>query len=286
VPSSSSPPSSSVHRARQALADRLREIRLEAGLTSTALAAAAGWHRTKVSKLEYAVTSPSATDIDVWCALCDAQDQAADLLASARAVDSMYVEWRRRQRTGLRRLQESYLPLFEQTTLFRVYQPAVIPGQFQTSEYATMLMRRIIEFEGIPDDTEAAVAARIERQRVLYSGDRRFAVVLEESVLRTSFGGAEVMAGQLDRLMAVASLPRVSLGIIPASVDRGICPMPGFSIYDEHLVQIELPSAELTITQPHEIEVYERTFAALQEMAVYGAAARARILAALEALEK
>jgi hypothetical protein len=61
--------------------------------------------------------------------------------------------------------------------------------------------------------------------------------------------------------------------------------VPGFWIYDDHLVQMELPSAELTITQPHEIEVYERTFAALQEMAVYGAAARARIIAAVEALK-
>jgi hypothetical protein len=44
-------PSSSARLARQALADRLKEIRLRSGLTATAMSAAAGWHRTKVSKI-------------------------------------------------------------------------------------------------------------------------------------------------------------------------------------------------------------------------------------------
>jgi transcriptional regulator with XRE-family HTH domain len=48
--------SSSARLARQALADRLREIRVQAGLTAQALADGAGWHRTKVSKLEHAIT--------------------------------------------------------------------------------------------------------------------------------------------------------------------------------------------------------------------------------------
>jgi hypothetical protein len=37
-------PSSSVQRARQELADRLHELRLDAGLTARALSATAGWH--------------------------------------------------------------------------------------------------------------------------------------------------------------------------------------------------------------------------------------------------
>jgi hypothetical protein len=37
-------PSSSVQRAREQLAERLRDIRLDARLSARALAAAAGWH--------------------------------------------------------------------------------------------------------------------------------------------------------------------------------------------------------------------------------------------------
>ena len=45
-----------------------------------------------------------------------------------------------------------------------------------------------IRFLDVPDDLDAAVAARMERQRVLYQAGKRFAVVLEEQALRTWFG--------------------------------------------------------------------------------------------------
>ncbi|MET7934689.1 Scr1 family TA system antitoxin-like transcriptional regulator [Streptomyces sp. NPDC005322] len=47
-------------------------------------------------------------------------------------------------------------------------------------------------------------------------------VVLGEQALYTNFGGPEVMKGQLDRLLAVMRLPRLSLGIIPRSAPVGI----------------------------------------------------------------
>jgi transcriptional regulator with XRE-family HTH domain len=45
--------------ARLALGARLREIRLEAGLSARDLAQQAGWHFTKVSKLEHGTRPPS-----------------------------------------------------------------------------------------------------------------------------------------------------------------------------------------------------------------------------------
>lgn len=47
-------------------------------------------------------------------------------------------------------------------------------------------------------------------------------MVLGEQALYTNFGGPEVMKGQLDRLLAVMRLPRLSLGIIPRSAPVGI----------------------------------------------------------------
>jgi hypothetical protein len=47
----------------------------------------------------------------------------------------MYTEWRRLEVTGLRRLQESLVPLYAQTTRFRAYQSHVVPGLFQTPAY-------------------------------------------------------------------------------------------------------------------------------------------------------
>jgi hypothetical protein len=54
-------------------------------------------------------------DIRTWCSICDIRDQAADLTAALRSIDSMHVEWRRMVRSGMRRRQEAPLPLYERT---------------------------------------------------------------------------------------------------------------------------------------------------------------------------
>jgi hypothetical protein len=189
----------------------------------------------------------------------------------------MYVEWRRALSAGMKDCQKKGIPLYENTKLFRVYEPGLIPGLFQITEYASAIIAQVIAFDQIPNDLDEAVAARMERQRVLRTGDRRFLVVLEEQALRTRVGDAGVMVGQLDRLLEVASLHRVSLGIIPSMGQRHTWASVGFWIFDRHIVQIDIPSAALTITQRSEIAVFEKKFDRHQRSAVYGQEARGLI---------
>jgi len=278
-------PSSSVRQARAALAQRLREIRLEAGLTARALALAASWHESKCSRIEHSKTTPSDADIRLWCRICGAEDQTADLIASSRAADSMYTEWRRLEVTGLRHLQEALVPLYEQTTQFRVYQSHVVPGLLQTPAYAAALLGAIIAFRGIRDDSARAADARLERSRVLYDQERRFDVVIEEAVLRYQVGSAEVMAGQLGHLLSVISMPWASVGVIPFTVkERPMWAVEGFVMFDAIRVDTELLSARVMVTQPREIATYDRAFSALSAMAVRGQEARALITSAIAAL--
>jgi hypothetical protein len=92
------------------------------------------------------------------------------------------------------------------------------------------------------------------------------------------------MAGQLDRLLAVAGLPSVSLGIIPATARMPLAPENAFLIFDDRMVMIETYSAELTITQPREVAVYAKAFSWLSQAAVYHQQARALIRDALNEL--
>jgi transcriptional regulator with XRE-family HTH domain len=266
--------STPAQQAREALGARLRELRKDAGLTGRALAAAAGWHEAKVSKIEHGRQSPSEKDLSYWCALCGCADQLPDLIATVRHIEAMYVEWRREMRTGQRRLQESFASLWEGTRRFRIYESGLIPGLFQTADYAAAIIKHNIKRFKTPNDLEEALAVRMERQKVLYSGDRRFVIVLEEQALRTRVGDEQTMAGQLDRLLAVMGLQRVSLGIIPAMAERHAWPCEGFWIYDDNRVIVETRSAVLTITPPREIAVYADVFERLQRSAVYGEAAR------------
>ncbi|MFE6638244.1 helix-turn-helix domain-containing protein [Streptomyces tendae] len=277
--------SSSVQQAREALGKRLREIRKDSGLTARDLAARAGWHESKCSRIENGRTPPSDDDLRVYTLYCAAADQTADLIATARNIDGAYVEWRRMERSGLRRAQESVMPLWERTRHFRAYSSWLIPGPFQTPAYIKALLMSIRDRRALPDDLEAAVGIRVDKQRVLYEGARRFAVVLEESTLRHLIGGPETMAGQLGHLLSLATLPNVSLGVIPLSTDRtALWPVEDFWVFDDSQVNVELVSAFLTITQPHEVGMYARTFAAFADSAVYGASARTLITSAIDSL--
>ena len=270
--------STATKQAREALGARLREIRQDAQLTGRALASCCGWHFTKVTKLEHGTQNPSEDDLQNWCQSCDALDQLPDLIATARTIESMYVEWRRSLHSGMTHGQKARIPLYERTRFFRVYEPGVIPGLFQTVDYASVIIAHVIELDQIPNDLEEAVAARMERQCVLYTGDRRFIVVLEEQALRTRVGDdATVMKDQLNRLLTITSQHRISLGIIPLTGHRYTWVSVGFWIFDRHTVHIDTPSAELTITQRSEIAVFERKFLRHQQSAVYGREARSLI---------
>jgi hypothetical protein len=196
----------------------------------------------------------------------------------------MYVEWQRHMRAGLKRSQESSVPLYERTRLVRGYENTVIPGLFHTAEYAAAILTFWNGFLGLSSDIDEAIAARLARQQIIYTGDRRFAFVLEEQTLRTRVGDADVMGGQLDRLLGVMSLSRVSVGIIPADGERYCLAQGSFWIFDEDRVQVEGISAGLDITQPREIELHVKAFGLLQKSAVYGQQARELIRRALVGL--
>lgn len=277
--------SSSALQARQRVADGLREVRLDAGLTLRAVAAA-GWHESKCSRLEAARTRPSDEDIRAWCRACGAEQQAADLIAASRAADSTWTQWRRLERPGLRRAQEAVIPLWEATQAFRIYSPCLVPSPLQSEHYARALLRAVRDRRPNPvDDVEDAVAVRMARRDVVYEPGREFTVILAENVLRHRIGGDGALREQLGHLRDMTTVPSLALGIIPFTADRSLLrPVEMFFMFDGAEVQAELVSGWLRVTQPTEIAMYAESFARLSKMAVYGGAARALINAAVRSL--
>ncbi|QKW22873.1 hypothetical protein HUT16_30665 [Kitasatospora sp. NA04385] len=98
-----------------------------------------------------------------------------------------------------------------------------------------------------------AVAARVVRSDgVVRDGERRFAVLVEESVPRNRVGGSETTAGQLGYLLALMSLPRVSLGVVPLTARREMWTWEAFNVFDDQRVHVELLTAAVTVTAPPE----------------------------------
>lgn len=279
-------PSSSAQAAREAVARRLRDLRKEAGLTVVELAGRCDWHHSKTSRIENAVTGPTAKDIRRWCKAVHAEDQAENLVVRSVNAESMYREWRHQVRNGLKELQESSAQVFNSTALFRVYSSTLVPGLLQTEGYAASILRTVARFRELPsDDSAEAARARVERSRVIHEPGRRFVLLVEEAVLYCQIADADAMAAQLGFLLTAGALPSVSLGIIPMLTgERVQWPRETFHIYDDELVSVELVSARVRITQPDEIALYLKAFEQLRGMAVYGSEARALILKAIAAL--
>ncbi|MCX4741663.1 helix-turn-helix domain-containing protein [Streptomyces antibioticus] len=279
-------PSSSAQAAREAVAGRLRDLRREAGLTIVELADRCDWHHSKTSRIENAITGPTAKDIRQWCAATGAEAQAQDLIVQSVNAESMYREWRHQIRRGLTELQENTGKLFRTTQLFRVYSSTLVPGLLQTEGYAAGVLASAARFRELPvDDSADAARARVERSRVIHEPGRRFVLLIEESVLYCQMADTDAMAAQLGYLLTAGALPAVSLGIIPASSPlRSQWPRETFHMYDDKLVSVELVSARVRINQPSEIELYLKAFEELRGMAVYSAEARALILRAIEQL--
>lgn len=121
----------------------------------------------------------------------------------------------------------------------------------------------------------------MQRQQILYRTGKRFHFVITEAVLRYRLCPPEVLAGQLDRLVALATLTTIRFGVIPFEQQLPVAPVHGFYVYDQRVVQIEHLTAELKLTQPSEITAYTRFFDRLAEVARYGPGARALITRAL-----
>jgi transcriptional regulator with XRE-family HTH domain len=269
-----------VEQARQILGGRLRDIRMEARVSGRQLGALAGWHFTKISKIEHGHTTPSAADIELWCFHCGADSQIPDLTAAARGIEKMYVELKRLLRSGTAGYQRELLKEETRTRHFRIFNPAVIPGALQTPGYAATRLTEFSDMVGIPADVEETVTARMERGRLLLSGDRLFHFVLGEHALRAALADPDVLQDQLVQLLEVSRLPRLRLGILPTRV-RHYMTFCGFWIFDNRVVQLETYSAAITVTQPREIAMYAKVFEHYSSRAVYGQQARELISQAL-----
>ncbi len=236
--------------------------------------------------MEHGVKVATEEEIRIWCRICRAEDQIPDLVATVRAIQTMYQELRRQTRAGMKRLMRAPVPLYERTRRFRIYEHNVIPGLFQTPAYARAMLTFWFGFLDAPNDLDEAVDARMDRQRVIHSRGKRFDVLLEEQALRTWFGTADVQAEQLERLLTVMSHPHVSLRIIPLMIERPCVASTGFWIYDDAMVTLETPTASLEVTRPREVELYTRMFERLATVARKGQAARELVLDVLGELHR
>lgn len=271
---------------RESLGARLRELRTEAGLNGKVLAARLGWQRSKVSRLENGRQTATAEDLEAWARALDVPSEAADLKSRLAGLESQQRSWRRQLAHGHRGVQERYVAAYRRTSLVRGYEATVIPGLFQTPDYARSLFAHNAELMRSPRDTDAAVSARMKRQEVLYEAGRSFRVLIWEGALHALVCPRDAMVGQLDRLVGLIGLRTVSLGIVPLGAPLKLTPRHGFWIYDEQRVIVETINSEFTLDSSDDVALYGRVWDRLDESAVRGPGAHRLIARARAAVDR
>lgn len=261
--------STDFQQGREALGARLRELRVEAGLNGKDMAARLGWQRSKVSRLENGKQTATTADIEAWGQAVDAS-AISELKGRLRGLETTYRSWRRQLAGGHRALQEANALQESEAETIHLFESGIIPGIFQTPEYARGVLTDVSNRIGTPRDVEDGVRARMKRQELLYQPGHTFHAIVWEGALHVARCTPEGMAAQLDRMVGLIGMDTVTLGVIPFSVRTPFSPKHGFWIIDRRLVVADTWNAELWLDSSEDIAFYVRIWDLLQESAVYG----------------
>lgn len=258
-------------RRRQEFGAELRRLRKSTGLNTTDFGASCGWSQSKVSKSERGATLLSPDDVKAWARKADADQATIDqLVALAVELSSEDLTWSPEQ--GELSERNAYIGEVErESTGLHNFQPSAISGLLQTADYA----RRVMTLLDVGDehDVGAAVTKRMERQAILYETSKNFEFLLTEGALRWRPGPLAVMRAQLDRLLSLATLPNVTIGVLPFDRQASTLFLNGFTIFDhpeDPFVLVETYHGERRFRDEDKITKYREAFTRLRESAVTG----------------
>ncbi len=259
-------------------------MRKDAGLTGVQLAAELGWKsRSRIPKLERGQQMPSENDIAGWARACGHPEEVPALLDLLAAAEAVHQQWRHKLRRGHAALQAEFDKRVRDAKRIRNFEIMLIPGLLQTADYARYRAFEAVRLHGADESKiEQMVSARMRRQEVLYDSGKTFEFIICESALRFLLCPPQVMAGQLDRLLAVSGLSNVTLAIIPPGVELNVAPMVGYLTTDDVTI-VETFTSEDDFAGPESL-TYDRITDALLAEAVTGDEARHLIAAAAASL--
>jgi transcriptional regulator with XRE-family HTH domain len=236
------------------LAKELRHLRERAGMTGEQAAGVLGWEQSKISRMETAKMRITSGEVMELCEAYriegDERDRLIQLARSARHRD-----WWHDYSDLVKQGFVNYLAFEAEALTSRGYEAQVIPGVFQTEEYARAILRGAQPRAS--EDVERGVELRLGRQRRITASADPLNVwaVIDEAVLHRVVDSPAVMRTQLEHLLYLGELGTVSIQVLP--YEAGIHPaidgpfalltFDGYPdlLYIEHLmgcVYLEKPS--------------------------------------------
>lgn len=230
-----------------------------AGVSREQLAEAAGYSLDTICSVEQGRRRPSDKLIDVAEELCGAGGMLRE--AAGHIVVSKFPDW-----------FEEYAKYEAVAASLGIYHNHVIPGLFQTKDYALAVFRSnrpLLE----DDEMEERLCARMERQQLLSRTPSVVVnVVLEQVTLERWLGGKEVMRGQLRHLLELAGLRNVDLQIMPTKREAHVGlagPMYVLETRDQQrLVYFEGQKGSVLLSDPKDVSDVNMRYSILRSQAL------------------
>jgi transcriptional regulator with XRE-family HTH domain len=256
-------PSPSIRRKR--LIIELRRLREQAGLTCEEVGAALECSGTRISRIETGKIGVRPGDVHELLEVYGVTGSDANALVQL-AREARRKGWWHTYGSVLPDWFEAYVGLESEAVSFRDFQPMVIPGVFQTQDYARAVLKAA-PTAGPPEEIDRLVTLRMERQSLLgRDNPPELWIVLGEGALRTRVGGDIVMRAQLRHLMDVADRPNVTLQVLPFTTAAYVDPVSLFKILefeqpnDPAIVYLEHLTGCLFVEEKAEVRRYRVVF--------------------------
>jgi len=270
----SDPHDSSDRPSATGLAGHLRALReaTRPHISQTRAGDAIKASQNKISRIESAEWVPTPTETRTLCRLYGAsRDETQTLARWAAALQTQNVKSGTllHRAGGTASFQRKLGRIEENSRLVRAFQPAMVLGVLQTEAYAQAVFGEA--------DT-AGIAARMERaRRLLAEPSRRWELVQPVGAYLWNLGGHEVMAEQMDAIVAISQLPNVDLRVVTPRQVVSFNATHGFHLYgtgDQVSVVVGILTGTSTTTAADDVAMYTTQFERLQDVAVGGAVAR------------
>ncbi|MEU3559449.1 MULTISPECIES: helix-turn-helix transcriptional regulator [unclassified Kitasatospora] len=250
---------------RRRLGEELRRLREQAMISADAAADATGMSLAKLNRIENARTAAKIEDVNKLLDHygCDDEDFRAGLIAITK--DGSKRGWWLSYRDVINVSATDLIMLETEASTFKTYEPAFIPGLFQTAEYARLVIGRLRTTKtGTVDDL---VQVRMARQSILTRPNPvEVWAVIHETALRTIANRPDIMGPQLDKLLTLSRLANVNIQVMPAGAAihpgmSGSFALLGFpQRKDLDVVFVEGMLAGFWIEDPTDVELYRAKF--------------------------
>ncbi|MEV6925471.1 helix-turn-helix transcriptional regulator [Dactylosporangium sp. NPDC051485] len=198
------------------LGKQLRELRERARLTTEDVGLQLDCSPSTISRMEGGKVGIRRSALEKLLEIYDVQDQELIDTLVVLAKEGKTRGWFARY-GDLPASYTRYIGLESSAIEMRDYEALVVPGMLQTEEYTRALLAAS---PGESDDAvEAHVKARRDRQLLITRAEQplQLIAVLDESVIRRSIGGPDVMRSQLKHLADMGRVRNVTIQILPFS---------------------------------------------------------------------